>query len=485
MLITLFSSCLGENDQEQDNDNINHEIINDSYTTEESKKQTENNFLTESLEYNTETNEDSSDSSETSDSSDSPDTPSIAEVFEQYPNLITIGDFRGGLAPFVINTSTGNTYGYIDIEGNVKIEPLFYDYTSFRKTCVNTPPNFGNSNYVKTQYSSKYCIIDRNGNIVIEHEVDNVSDFGGVYNGYIAVERKFEEFKGNVYTVTIYSATDLHEIATFSSSELSSSYVDNQGYISICTTDDNGNTETVKIFIGDYDPDFTPVESSWNVDIDKIEEFEGVRKYYKVSSSNNSIGQIAAITLKNKDNRLYFATVDQNGNILMAPQNNIIFRCDDYTPIDKFCFDLIPAKDSQSNLWGYIDPYGNWKIPAIYSSAQSFNTDGYATVNNATIIKTNGEVILSAAKSDPEDIIGSYTNNAEYEYARYTATFNENGTLKIANYGIYTIGTYKVENGIVIIDGVGSSFPIVDGIYPLQIQGNRLIINGIPWTRIK
>lgn len=61
----------------------------------------------------------------------------------------------------------------------------------------------------------------------------------------------------------------------------------------------------------------------------------------------------------------------------------------------QFCNGLIPARNTETDYWGYIDKTGKWQIPPRYKIASAF-TDGYAIVmfdnGAASIISTDGKV---------------------------------------------------------------------------------------------
>ena len=65
---------------------------------------------------------------------------------------------------------------------------------------------------------------------------------------------------------------------------------------------------------------------------------------------------------------------------------------------------LAPAKDASTELWGYINLQGEWKIPAKYRYAYSFSGD-YALVKDLyddyIFINRDGEEIISAVEKQP------------------------------------------------------------------------------------
>ncbi|GAB4285313.1 MAG: hypothetical protein Kow0029_32130 [Candidatus Rifleibacteriota bacterium] len=86
--------------------------------------------------------------------------------------------------------------------------------------------------------------------------------------------------------------------------------------------------------------------------------------------------------------------IDLKGNMVISPLYNRVF---------KFSGGLAPAStiDQKSNteLWGYIDTQGNWKIPAQFYFAEPFY-EGFAKVYTETFddeayIDSNGKLILT------------------------------------------------------------------------------------------
>ena len=65
---------------------------------------------------------------------------------------------------------------------------------------------------------------------------------------------------------------------------------------------------------------------------------------------------------------------------------------------------LAPAMDASTELWGYINLQGEWKIPAKYRNVYSFSGD-YARVNDLygdyVYVDRNGEEVLSAVEKQP------------------------------------------------------------------------------------
>ncbi len=431
------------------------------------------------------------------------DVVELPEVYRVYPNLKEIGKFNQGLAPFIIQDSEGSKYGYIDTHGNVVIEPIYCTGTGWGGSPyseISLIPTFEKNNYIsantnpKQKYNSQK-IYDSNGNIVFSAMglLNNISQISYCQNGYFAVETVTEELIGLVYSITFYSAYDLSEIVSFENARLSDglSNIDENGNAEILTLNSDAYSYSYqKINISDYDSNFKSNESTWAVDVESIESFQGVDSYYRSSTIHNDIGQIASVILVNRSNIYYYATVDNTGNVLMEPRKDIAFSIDyvgnDPFPLYNYCLNLCPAQDIASGLWGYIDPYGNWKIQPQYISACDFSVDGYATVDNNIVIDTTGNVVLSPNMIREEDIYGTYTRGD------YKIIIEPNEEFTLRGAASIKYGQYNLQSNNIIVTGIGQTGIMAlnphstyqDGTYPIQKTPTGLVINGLEWTRV-
>ena len=440
-------------------------------------------------------------------------------VYGKYSNLVRIGSFNNGLAAFLIHKSTSTShwgvdgawtgdyfYGFIDIKGNVVIEPTY-------KCSPNEDLPFFEYDYIKiSDLDNKEYIIDKSGKVKFEAGKDEVSALGKISEGYFWVETFKEDISGNTYTVTYYSAKDLSVVATFDNIRAipdvrtignSNSTLSPEGNATLAYTLDEysySEDELLKFNISDYDSGYTPKTNNWTVNLDEVDNFSSSAKYeYCISKGDNAKGQLATVALMNSNRVWFYAIVDSTGNVLMQPQKNIMFpildkgqSIDDYG----FCKDLCPAKDLESGFWGYIDPQGNWKIQPGYSKATAFTSDGYAIVNDKIVIDTSGNTVLAPVGWKNESVTslsGKYRSSVDNGYSTWYLEFSENGEVKVTqSMGIagssWRTAKYQIKGAMIVISDMGMNIgcPISnDGEYSFRKEGNKLIINDSEWKLVE
>jgi len=287
-------------------------------------------------------------------------------VFDKY-DVTKIYPFHNGLAMFVVS----NKYcGYIDIYGNVVIEPKYYEargedsgIQGFKYGCARL------YNGVSIHY-----IFDKEGNKVFSGSIGEVS------GGYFSI-KETKSYGG--YTLTYYRASDFQIVATFEDciEEYPVSAYTGDFYI----YDINEDT-TISLNISNYDTSFQP-EIPPALDFD-IEQHETYKHYaysvYWIAQTQNGI--IATVYSSSSNGNLS-SIVKSDGTVLLEPQTKIRI-------IGQFSNELCIAQDTETKKYGYIDVYGNWKIQPIYTSGMVFN-DGYAIVDEIIVIDTIGKVVLS------------------------------------------------------------------------------------------
>ncbi len=455
------------------------------------------------------------------DHNSSDDSPNNGRVYQQYSNLSRIESFSNGLAAFVIFDNTESYhfgmsgawsgdyyYGYIDIEGNVVIEPTYGCNPN------NEIPQFGEKYVRVADLDENEYLIDKKGNIKFQVGQNDVTAIGNVSNGYFWVETENDELSGKTYTVRYYSENDLSVVATFhnvratpedmtfSSLTCRSTISSDGSGVVIRGNDFSYYSDEIEYFnISDYDSKFVPEINNWSVDLTKIGSFsDASNRYIHVSSADNTIGRVGTVILSNSSGTLFYAIVDSNGNVLMQPQKNIAFPVSNRgtalaSEMQKydFCKNLCPAKDVDSEMWGYIDSNGNWKIRPQYSVVTPFSSDGYAIVNDKIVIDTSGKVVLSPPGWSNEQITSlsgtyKYTGTASWDYY---ITFYEDGTVQfkedLGSAGAYRkTGTYSIKGTSLNFSNIGSyeSYPGIggDGSYSFYKDGDNLIINGKEWA---
>ena len=424
----------------------------------------------------------------------------VAEVYKKYDNLVSIGNFVNGLAPFTIHDANGNYhwsygvgswtgdyfFGYINSSVDVVIKP------KYECSPQEALPAFYYE-YICLETEKVTYILDRQGNAKFQTGAGNVSEIGTISQGYFWVETYEEALSGMTYTVQYYNAKNMQVVATFAGMR---AVPDNQSVDGKNSTlDSSGNARLVRTLknyyssedildfnIKDYDGSFAVTPNVWDIDFTAIESFQGASKWqYIPSVQNNDLGYLAAVRLQNSNGTLYYSVIDSEGNVLLEPQQDIAFP----GWVHVFCLNLCPAEDVESGLWGYIDPYGNWVIQPQYSSAGRFSEDGYAVINNKIVIDTTGKVVLSPEGWKNEVVTSLSGKYRLKENTSFYLSFSENGNLKGGEYGIEYKGTYTIKGSTLIISDFNKyTFVLTDGNHSFVLEGDALIIDGKEWSKV-
>ena len=338
-------------------------------------------------------------------------------VYTLYDNLVRIDRFHNGLAPFVIFNSSSTVhmdenwrswegdyyFGYMDIHGKVVIEPTYscspyYNLPTYTFSCVR----------IKDLDSQEY-LLDSKGTVLYRSGENGITSIGEVSNGYVWIETEKEDLAGSTFTVDYYRVSDMERVATFQDVR---TFYENREEVSLSTVSDSGqatlisgndheyyNSELIHFNIREYDSGFSPSAQTWTVDLAEIKEFASARNFvYYVSPARGDQPMLATVVLFNDNSTQFYAVVDEKGNVLMAPRKDVAFPLEkktDELAQYQFCQNLCPAQDADSQKWGYIDPRGNWMIQPQYTSAKMFSPDGYATVNETTVIDIEGNIVLA------------------------------------------------------------------------------------------
>ncbi len=338
--------------------------------------------------------------------------------------------------------------GYCDIEGNVIIEPKYdVPLVEFTEDLIRLDECIGFRNY-RTVY------LDRKGKIVYIPNEEYYS--GDVHNGLFWVEEgdnlvyyneKGKRAFGFKNATTAFSI-DGGEISDFFNDGPYFSDLNGKHYavitIDYCDRIIDNTGKVIEFNIDGIDPDdfepdilmgnYAEINYDWyrldfakktavlienedcieygetdciyddnmNVvlDLTKIPEFADGTQFNWAISENN----IVTVCMK-KATGVYTSFVDLNGKVLMEPNKTISLFDSEFVSPDTtnecyiFYFvesdGLCLAQDRISSLYGYIDLKGNWVIEPQYKSALPFS-DGYAVVNDTTVINRSGEIMFSA-----------------------------------------------------------------------------------------
>ncbi len=381
---------------------------------------------------------------------------------------------------------------------------------------------FNDSNYIPcgdeaplrfSRYTVKY-LIDKKGNTVLKVGENNIEFISEITQGRIfAYQMTEEKPSGKTYDLICYSAKDMSEVFRINGVNEIYSYIsfDETGYCDDIR--DAGDRVLIDIY-GNiyrweknkyYDSDGNEYkQTSYSSteaekyglpkvsglapsehDVDWYEVLKTYEEYqkssdraYSVGTIKNTLTQIA--TLYMKTTSVWYATMDMNGNVLMAPTKDIELGTGEY---DQFVFsnDLCCAYEPSSGLWGYVDVYGNWKIKPQYESVTTFSYAGYAVVDELLVIDTNGEVVLDISeRGDLHPLEGKYKLSGAY-FPLYL-TFSRDGNVVVD--GGYTCA-YEVHSDTLVIysESISALYGtgLNSGANTFEQDGDNLIIEGKRW----
>ncbi|MBQ8288127.1 MAG: WG repeat-containing protein [Clostridia bacterium] len=404
-------------------------------------------------------------------------------------------------------------YGLLSTDGDIIYEGFYLNQ------CFNEFSNYlscRNKNAYAWEGSSE--ILDKNGNSVLAVGENNIEFISDITQGRIfAYQMTDEKPSGKTYDLICYSAKDMSEVFRVSDIDEISGYIDfdetgycdygysHQNVVDIHGNiyryenwkyyDSNGNEYTERYNVG-YDPLISeryglPVVSGiepcidrdiWYDLVDSYEEYENASdRTFEVGITQNTLGQIA--TLYMNTTSTWYATMDANGNILMEPTKDIWLGASEFD-LCVFSNDLCCAYQPSSGLWGYVDPYGNWKIAPQYESVTAFSYAGLAVVNDLVVIDTTGKIVMDISdQGDVHTLEGTYQLSGTSGYSSCCLTFSKDGTIVESGWHD-TTGTYEVRGDSLIVDAWDSVIPtLYEGVHTLEQNDDALIIDGELWVR--
>lgn len=421
--------------------------------------------------------------------------------------LYKLYDVGNGVVTFAIKDGYNLKVGFADLQGNVLILANTYFHEQ------NGIPVFeGNCVKIIDGSDGDEMIIDKQGNILFEHKyrngTNNISDLGGVSEGYFWVETFEESLAGKTYTVTYYSAKDLKAVATFENTRAFpeesylvqesggdySSVQNGMAYLAHGNYVPSGLIHGESAFsfkMSDYDEAYVPSQSvqsgKWTLDLDTVSAFEVAKWRELLSVGTDENGKNVGIAcLTNSSNTKYYAIVDNAGNVLFDAQINIVFD----EEVSVFKDGLCPAMDAETESWGYINTKGEWVIQAQYTSARPFGTDGYAIVNDVAVIDETGNFVLAPAGYKAENVS---TLEGRYEYekngAHASLTF-EGDKVYYSEYSAYWdsswSGTYVIKGSKITFEGDYSYASLRTGqTYSFSKSGDTIIIKEMKFEKVE
>ncbi|MBO5023209.1 MAG: WG repeat-containing protein [Clostridia bacterium] len=417
------------------------------------------------------------------------------------------------------------TYGLLSSDGDI-----LYDGLSLLGQTFSEHSNYL-SGYNISGSTNLSLILDKNGKIVLEEGKDNIEFISEIYQGRILAYKMTDERpSGKTYDLICYSATDMSEVFRISGQDEISNNIlfDDKGYVEnyyepsnskyadICFDiygnmyyrehystkyyDSNGNeydriSATSAYTSKQYGfPDILELNETiaWGKLTKSYSEYKNSSTaMYAVGDTKNTLGPIATLYMRSTSE--WCATMDKNGKILMKPTKDIMLKYEYYnfgkvTKCHTFSNDLCCAYQPSSGLWGYVDPYGTWKIKPQYNKVTTFSYDGLAVVNDLMVIDTKGKVVLDI--SDTGDIYpleGKYKRSGAY--SSLYLTFSKDGTVVSSESGYgYTsnkTGSYELHGDSLIIDDFGYTAVLSEGTHTFEKSGDNIYIDGNLWVRVE
>lgn len=427
----------------------------------------------------------------------------IQRIVEAYKDVYIFQNYNG-------------EYGLLSADGDILREGLdvhqpFSEFSNYI-SCYD-----GSS----SMNSNVSFIVDKKGNTVLTIGKDDIEFISEITQGRILAYKMTKESpSGKTYDLICYSAKDMSEVFRISglnSVDYYESFSDT-GYIDLDNyygrndfydylyVDIHGNRYNYsydnRLYVseksGQQSKDLPTVSGieptidtdSWRELIMSYSEYKNSpynTRDFEIGVTKNSFGEIATLYMKNTSE--WCATMDKDGNILMPPTKDVILKYEYYnwgtiTKLYAFSNDLCCAYQPSSGLWGYVDPYGNWKVSPKYNSVTTFSYDGLAVVNELIVIDTTGKIVLDASeRGDVHPLEGEYelltSNNS---YWTYSLTFSKDGMLKADDDILIYTGTYEVHGDFLVVSGMGYSFALSNGTHTFKKNGNNLIIDGNTWA---
>ena len=415
------------------------------------------------------------------------------------------------------------TYGLLSSDGDI-----LYDGLSLLGQTFSEHSNYL-SGYNISGSTNLSLILDKNGKIVLEEGKDNIEFISEIYQGRILAYKMTDERpSGKTYDLICYSATDMSEVFRLSGQDEISNKIlfDDKGYVEnyhapsnseytdICFDiygnmyykkkgkyyDSNGNEYDIISATSAYTstqygfPDILELNETiaWGKLTKSYSEYKNSSTaMYAVGDTKNTLGPIATLYMRSTSE--WCATMDKNGKILMKPTKDIMLKYEYYnfgtvTKCHTFSNDLCCAYQPSSGLWGYVDPYGNWKIKPQYNNVTTFSYDGLAVVDDLIVINTKGEVVL-----DISDTVDIYPLEGKYKssggYSSLYLTFSRDGTVVSTESGYgYTsnkTGTYELHGDSLIIDDFGYTAVLSEGTHTFEKSGKNIYIDGNLWALVE
>jgi hypothetical protein len=274
-----------------------------------------------------------------------------------------VGDFHNGLAKIFIDTETQSNYGFINIHGDIMINPMYYYATDFSE---------GKALAIlldRVSNSFKLYLLDVNGSRkeIKGIEVANVSEINEFSDGLAVVRpSRFQPcYVVNSRGETLSSASKKYDhISSFHKGIAAVLHIDKESKTEYWGYIDSDGREVIKPqfrnaypFEGNYALVQLDEEQSWAI----IDKKGTIMKRLQLAEAEPFSEGLAAVKVNES-----WGFIDKKGNIVIEPQ---------FTYVEPFVNGLAQVK--LGDRIGYINKLGKYVIP-LFTVNPSYDEENNA-----------------------------------------------------------------------------------------------------------
>ncbi len=374
--------------------------------------------------------------------------------------------FNDGLVPF----RSGEKYGYLDINGDIAINPQFDSVSDFSEglACIG----------VKNGDDMKYGYIDTSGNYIVDAQYDDALDFvdsialvrSGDYVGVIDKEGNYVmnpqydsfdiKYIGNGMFLIADGNGDYANLTDMSGNKISETRFDSDYLYYV-----NSNTSVRELKMSDSD--LIPLEtvSGKYCYIDSKGKTVIDAQFDSANYFHEGLARIGIKQGSGDDTKTKYGYIDRSGNIVINPQFDSAY---DFSE-GMACVGMHNSKSDYANLYGYIDKNGKYVINTQYDSAGSFQNgcaivrkdeddDDSGTTRKFGLIDKDGNIIMEIKN----DMVNNNYNSGYvlFEFDEKYGYANYDGEVIISNE--YDIASPFYSDGYAVVSTVNKTFTVID-----------------------